>query len=160
MNEPNPVITSAKRPTSVLLIAILILLESVFGLCCGSLGIIGLQSPIIAETLPPNYMTFVYVQIAISGFLTIYALVGAIGMLMHKVWARVHVICYAVLGGCLVVIQAAVENGYFGVQRKLEQDGGSIGFAIEIIVYTAYLVVYALAILFMSRPNVKEYFGR
>ncbi len=160
MNEPNPVISSAKRPTSVLLIAILILLESVFGLCCGSLGIIGLQNPKIAETLPPNYMTFVYVLIAISGLLTIYAVVCSIGMLMHKIWARFHVICYAVLGACFSVIQVAVDNGYFGVDRKLEGVEGQIGFAIEIGLFIAYMAIYAVTIFFMSRPNVKEYFGR
>ena len=159
MSENSPSPTSLKKPKSVPIIAVLILLESVFGICCGSLGIISMQTPLMAETLPTNYMKFVYVQIAISLLLTIYALFASIGMLMNKEWSRFHIVRYAVVAGYFLLIQATVDNAYFGFQWKLEGDIGIVGFAFEIIMYIVYLTIYAFTHFFMTKRDVRDYFG-
>ena len=54
----------------------------------------------------------------------------------------------------------AVDYGYFGTQWKLDLEGGTIIFVMEILFYVAFFVFYGLIIFFMSRPNVKEHYGR
>jgi len=53
-----------------------------------------------------------------------------------------------------------VDYGYFGVKWRLENEGGSVEFVIGILLYIAFFIFYGLIIFFMSRPNVKEYYGR
>ena len=54
----------------------------------------------------------------------------------------------------------AVDHGYFGIQWKLDLEGGTIIFVMEILFYVTFFIFYGLIIFFMSRPNVKEYYGR
>jgi hypothetical protein len=154
---------SKKRPVVVTVFSIIIIIiHGALLLCCfvpfGVLEI--LSSSNLASDYPQNYMPFLYGTMLISAVEIVYGLVAAIGLLLNKSWARFHVVVWAGLSAITSLIFMAVDYGYFGIQWRLDLEGGTIMFVMGILVYVAFFVFYGLIIFFMSRPNVKEYYGR
>jgi len=159
MNAINP--EPKKRPVVATVFGIIIIIQGTLTLCCCfPLGIVGMLTPDFAADSPQNYMPFLYATIFISAVEVIYGLVAAVGLLLNKSWARVHTVIWAGLSVVTSLIYLMVDYGYFGVKWRLEAEGGIIGFVFELIIYVGFFILYALTLFFMSRPNIKEYFGR
>jgi len=152
---------SKKRPVVVTVFSIIIIIiHGAMLICCLPMSFIGMLTPDFAADNPQNYMSFLYGTMVIYSVEVIYGLFAAIGLLMNKTWARLHVVIWAGLSAITSLIFMAVDYGYFGTQWKLDLEGGTIIFIMEILFYVAFFVFYGLIIFFMSRPNVKEYYGR
>ena len=152
---------SKKRPVVVTVFGILIIIQgTLLLLCCIPLGLIGMQVSDLAAVYPENYKPFFYGTMVISLVEVIYGLLAAIGLLMNKTWARLHVVIWAGLSAITNLIYLVVDYGYFGVKWRLENEGGSVEFVVGILLYIAFFIFYGLIIFFMSRPNVEEYYGR
>ena len=150
-----------KRPVVVTVFGIIIIIiHGALLLCCMPLSFIGMQLPEFAEGFPENYMPFLYVTTATGMVTAIYGLIAAIGLLMNKTWARSHVMIWAGLSAITSLIYLVMDYGYYGVQWRLDVEGGAIGLVIGILTYIAGFIFYGLVLFFMSRPNVKEYFWR
>ena len=160
MNGINP--EPKKRPVVATVFGIIIIIQGTLTLCCCfPLGTVGMLTPDFAADYPQNYMPFLYATMFISGVEVIYGLVAAISLLFNKSWARVHTVIWAGLSVVTNLIYLMVDYGYFGVKWRLEAEGGIIvGFVFELIIYVGFFILYALTLFFMSRPNIKEYFGR
>ena len=82
-----------KRPVVVTVFGIIIIIQgALLLLCCFPLGLIGMQVPDFAVVYPENYKPFLYGVMVISLVEVIYGLLAAIGLLMNKTWARLHVV--------------------------------------------------------------------
>lgn len=119
-----------------------------------------MQLPEFAAESPENYRLFLYVTTAIGMVEVIYGIFAASSLLMNKSWARLHVMISAGLSAITSLIFLATDYGFFGIQWRLDEEGGAIGFVIGILMYIAYIIFDGLVLFFMSRPNVKEYYGR
>lgn len=102
----------------------------------------------------------VFILVLVSLALVIYGAVAGIGLLMGKLWARSHAVLSAILNISYTVLYIAADIALFGYQWRLEQEGGAIGAAMEGFTYLTLFGFYGLTIFFLSRPNVKEHFGR
>jgi uncharacterized BrkB/YihY/UPF0761 family membrane protein len=159
MSGVNP--ESKKRPVVVTVVGIIIIIHGILLLfCCVPLSVIGMQLPEFAPESPKNYRLFLYVTTAIGMVGVIYGIFAASSLLMNKSWARLHVMISAGLGAITSLIFLATDYGFFGIQWRLDEEGGAIGFVIGILMYIAYIIFDGLVLFFMSRPNVKEYYGR
>jgi len=159
MNSANP--ETNKRPVVATVFGIIIIIQGGLMLCCGvPLGVAGMLSPDLASDYPQNYRPFLYAAMLSGAVEIVYGLVAAIGLLLNKSWARVHVVIWAGLSAITSLIFMAVDYGYFGIQWQLDLEGGTIMLVMGILVFVAFFIFYGLIIFFMSRPHVKEYFGR
>ena len=162
MNSISP--DSNKRPVAAPVFAIIIIIQGALTLCCCvPLGLLGSaldSKDFPSPDYPQNYMPFLYATMFISGVEVIYGLVAAIGLLLNKSWARVHTVFWAGISVVTSLIYLMVDYGYFGVKWRLKTEDGIIGFVFELIIYVGFFILYALTLFFMSRPNIKEYFGR
>ena len=162
MNSISP--DSNKRPVAATVFAIIIIIQGALTLCCcvplGLLGSVLDSKDFPSPDYPPNYMPFLYGTMLISAVEIVYGLVAAIGLLLNKSWARFHVVVWAGLSAITSLIFMAVDYGYFGIQWQLDLEGGTIMFVIGILFDVAFFVFWGLIIFFMSRPNVKEHYGR
>ena len=159
MNSVNP--ETNKRPVVATVFGIILIIQGALMLCCCfPLGVVGMLLPDLASDYPQNYMPFLYGTILISAGEIVYGLVAAICLLLNKSWARVHTMIWAGLSVVTSLIYLTVDYGYFGVKWRLEAEDGIFGVVFELIIYVGSFILYGLTLFFMSRPNVKEYYGR
>lgn len=144
----------------VTVFGILILLHSVMGLCCSPLMVIMFQVPELAKDFPDNYDFFMYGFLLIGLPLGIYGFASSIGLLKRKRWARRHAVLWARMNAAYLVIFFILDLAIFGIAWKLDQEGGVVGTVFEWLTYLPFFALYGLTIYFMSRPPVKEFFGR
>ena len=151
---------TAAPPTVVKVFGVLITAYNALGLCCSPVIVLLFQIPEFAKEYPEGYEKFVFIVVLVSLALVIYGAVAGIGLLMNKPWARFHAVLSATLYISYTVLYIAVDIALFGYQWRLEQEGGAIGAAMEGFTYLTLFGFYGLTIFFLSRPNVKEHFGR
>ena len=154
--EPNP----ERAPAVVTVFGILILLYSVMGLCCSPLAVVMFQVPELAKDFPDNYDFFIYGSLLIYLPLLIYGFASSIGLLTRKHWARHHAVLWAGMNAVYFVIFIILDLAIFGIAWKLNQEGGVVGIVFEWLTYLPFFALYGLTIYFMTRPPVKEFFGR
>jgi hypothetical protein len=155
-SEPNP----ERAPAVVTVFGILILLHSVMGLCCSPLVVVMFQVPELAGEYPDNYDFFMYGTVLIGLPLVIYGFALSKGLLTRKHWARRHAVLWAGMNAAYLVIFIILDLAIFGIAWKLEQEVGLVSTVLEMFTYLAFFAFYGLTIFFMSRPPVKEFFGR
>ena len=162
MNGISP--ESNKRPVAATIFAIIIIIQGALMLCCGvPLGLLGSaldSKDFPSPDYPQNYVAYLYATTLISAVEVIYGLVAAIGLLMHKSWARIHTVIWAGLSVVTSLFYLIIDYGYFGVKWRLEAEGGIGGEVFVLIFSVIFFILYGLTLFFMSRPNVKEYYGR
>ena len=155
-SEPNP----ERAPAVVTVFSILILLHSVMGLCCSPLMVIMFQVPELAKDFPDHYDFFMYGTVLIGLPLVIYGFALSIGLLTRKHWARRYTVLWAGMNAAYLVIFIILDLAIFGIAWKLNQEGGVVGIVFEWLTHLLFFAFYGLTIFFMSRPPVKEFFGR
>lgn len=160
-----------KRPTSVTVLAIIGIILGSLSVLCSPMGLL----PYFVQIGPPNPMIdsvkndpalFGYMigSIAVGWVIGLLLLVGSIGALLLKDWARKGLLTYAWIQIVLGVIGFIAMITWFNPRmtaaagsNKAAALGGQIGGMIGAIIG---LILPVLILVFMNRPHVKAAFTR
>ena len=170
MDEP------AERPKAVTVMAIIGIIYGAMGFLCSPLAVIPYvikyPQPVPAiDAIKNDQVLFGWTMssLAMGWLLSIVLLIGSIGALSLKQWARQMLIGWAITGMLLsiagTVLQIAVVQprmqDAIGTQSSAEQTGAAIGRVVGLVLGIGLGVgVPAVMLFVMTRPNVKDAFAR
>jgi hypothetical protein len=169
-NEP------AERPTSVTVMAIIGIIYGAMGFLCSPLALIPyfmtMPQPVPAiDAVKNDQLLFGWTMasLAMGWLLAIFLLIGAVGALGLKQWARQVLIGWAITSALLsiagICMQAIVimpriaeyTRNQSGPERAGAAAGGMIGLVLGVLLGVG---IPGTMLFIMTRPNVKDAFAR
>jgi hypothetical protein len=169
--QPNyPASEPPRRPTSVTVLAIIGIILGVFSVICSPIGLIFYfvpidpPNPLIEATrADPAWFGYTIGSTALGWVIGLLLLIGSIGSLMLKEWARKCMLAYAWIGLVMVPISYAVNLLWLNEKMRAAtagQPGAAISQMLGMILPALGLILPIFILIFMSRPHVKDAFAR